>query len=57
MIRRPSTILTTSTRYTFSTDEIYEIKDYDDDEEEDGHTNQAADNQVGERIGMEGGGS
>ena len=34
MIRRPSTILTTSTRYTFSTGEIYEIKDYDDDEEE-----------------------
>ena len=33
-IRRPSTILTTSTRYTFSTGEIYEIKDYDDDEEE-----------------------
>ena len=31
MIRRPSTILTTLTRYTFST---YEVKDYDDDEEE-----------------------
>ena len=34
MIRRPSTILTTSTRYTFSTDEIYEIEENDDDEEE-----------------------
>ena len=34
IIRRPSTILTTSTRYTFSIGEIYEIKDYADDDEE-----------------------
>ena len=33
IIRRPSTILTTSTRYT-SPPMIYRIKDYDDDEEE-----------------------
>ena len=34
IIRRPSTISTTLTRYTFST---YEINDYDDDEEEERH--------------------